>query len=86
MEQQLCAARICSNFMNAALKIPSAFPLLTGSTAGILCFGTCKHKLPFSVCGYRFQNELGLGRDCRFLAFGVSNRGESALLAHDFMQ
>ena len=40
------------------------------------------HK-PFSICGYSFQNELGFQRDGKFLWLGVSNRGESALLAED---
>ena len=38
----------------------------------------------FSVCGYRCVNGLGFQRDSKSLGFRVSNRGESALLAHDF--
>ena len=44
----------------------------------------CKHKLLFSVYGYRFQNGWDCKGTARFLYFRVSNRGESALLAHDF--
>ena len=38
------------------------------------------HKA-FSIYGYSFQNELGFQRDSFSLWLGVSNRGESALLA-----
>ena len=40
------------------MKILTVFHLLVGgSTVRIfLCFEICRHKLPFSVCGYRFQN------------------------------
>ena len=40
------------------------------------------HK-PFSICGYSFQNELGIQRDGSSFGSYVSNRGESALLAMD---
>ena len=38
------------------------------------------HK-PFSLCGYSFQNELGIQRDGSSFGSGSSNRGEGALLA-----
>ena len=38
------------------------------------------HK-PFFICGYSFQNELGIQRDGNSFGSGLSNRGESALLA-----
>ena len=45
------------------MKILTVFPLLVGeSTVRIfLCFEICRHKLPFLVCGYRFQNSW----DCK---------------------
>ena len=43
--------------MNAAFENPQRIPLLIGGSLwGFICFGMCSHKLPFSVCGYRFQN------------------------------
>ena len=41
------------------------------------------HK-PFSICGYSFQNELGIQRDGSYFGSYVSNRGESTLLAYGY--
>ena len=47
---------------------------------GFLRFEMNAHK-PFSICGYSFQNGLGFQRDGNSFGSGLSNRGESALLA-----
>ena len=47
---------------------------------GFLRFEMNAHK-PFFICGYSFQNELGFQRDGNSFGSGLSNRGESALLA-----
>ena len=55
--------------------------LLTGQSSGFLCrFERNAHK-PFFICGYSFQNEPGFQRDGNSFGSGLSNRGESALLA-----
>ncbi len=67
------------------MKIPQSFLFFSVEWLwDFLRLWICNHKPVLSVCGYRCVNGLGLWRDCRFLDFGVSNRGESALLAHDF--
>ena len=51
---------------------------------GFFAFMDLWSQTRFSVCGYRCVNGLGFQRDGKSLGFWVSNRGESALLAHDF--
>ena len=53
---------------------------------GFFAFMDLWSQTRFSVCRYRCGNGLGFQRDGRFLRFWVSNRGESALLAHDLCQ
>ena len=68
-------------------KNPTVLPLLIrGSTVGFFAFMDLWSQTRFSVCRYRCGNGLGFQRDGRFLRFWVSNRGESALLAHDLCQ
>ena len=58
--------------------------LLTGQSSGFLCrFERNAHK-PFFICGYSFQNEPGFQRDGNSFGSGLSNRGESALLAYGY--
>ena len=67
------------------MKIPQSFLFLPEDWLwDFLRLWICNHKPVFSVCGYRCVNGLGFPRDGKSLGFRVSNRGESALLAHDF--
>ena len=73
--------------MNAALESPREFLSLSEENSGaFFVLGCVDANTVFLVCIYRFQNGLGFQRDGRFLGFRVSNRGESTLLAHDFME
>ena len=67
------------------LKIPREFLFLLEEASGdLFVLELCSHKLPFSVCGYRFQNGWDFKGSADSFDSGVSNRGENALLAHDF--
>ena len=50
------------------------------NSCGFFRFEMNAHK-PFSICGYSFQNASGIPKGRQFLWLGVSNRGESTLLA-----
>ena len=63
---------------------PREFLFLLEERSGIFCVYECVQKMYFSVCSYTCINELGFQRDGKSLGFWASNRGESALLAHDF--
>ena len=70
--------------MNAIPKIPTGFPSFRIDCGDFCVLGCVDANTVFPVCIYRFQNGLGFPRDSKSLGFWVSNRGESALLAHDF--
>ena len=66
------------------IKIPENFLFLSEELSGIFAFMDLWSQIRFAVCGYRSVNGLGFRRDSKSLGFWASNRGERALLAHDF--
>ena len=65
-------------------RIPRGFLFLFEELSGDFLFWDLNPKAYFCSLWVQILKRLGSRRDSRFLGFWVSNRGESAMLAHDF--
>ena len=65
-------------------RIPRGFLFLFEELSGDFLFWDLNPQAYFCSLWVQILKRLGSRRDSRFLGFWVSNRGESAMLAHDF--